>query len=136
MYSLPKADQEVLSGLGYKEKLEAIDKAILVNASFLAQIVEDPEIFGHDLDENEEDPATADGDIAGRYWPFDSKSKKKKLSHNALKDHLSNLTRTRTRTLSLIPLSILIVMADYRQNPISRRHTNHPSLTWISSEAP
>ena len=80
MYSLPKADQEVLSGLGYKEKLEAIDKAILVNASFLAQIVEDPEIFGHDLDENEQDPATADGDIAGRYWPFDSKSKKKTVS--------------------------------------------------------
>ena len=81
MYALSKADQEVLSGLGYKEKLEAIDKAILVNASFLAQIVAEPEIFGHDLDENEEltesDPATADGDIAGRYRPFFPKVDKK-----------------------------------------------------------
>jgi carnosine N-methyltransferase len=87
LYSLSKADQDVLSGLGYREKLEAIDKAILVNASFLAQIVADPEIFGHDLDENEEviseesDPATADCDIAGRYRPFDSKVEKKIISH-------------------------------------------------------
>jgi hypothetical protein len=75
----------VLNDLGYKEKLEAIDKAILVNASFLAQIVADPEIFGRDLDVNEEattaesDPATAsstDGDIAGRYRLLDSKVKK------------------------------------------------------------
>lgn len=77
MYSLSKADQEVLSGLGYKEKLEAIDKAILINASFLSQIVADPEIFGHGGNEEvtpeESDPATADGDIAGRYRPFDSK---------------------------------------------------------------
>lgn len=73
----------MLSGLGYKEKLEAIDKAILVNANFLAQIVADPAIFGHDLDEDEEvttaesDPATADGKIAGRYRLFDSKVEKK-----------------------------------------------------------
>ena len=86
LYSLSKADQNLLNDLGYKEKLEAIDKAILVNASFLAQIVVDPEIFGHDLDANEEetpaesDPATAtytDGDIAGRYRLFDSKVEKK-----------------------------------------------------------
>jgi carnosine N-methyltransferase len=86
LYSLSKADQEVLSGLGYKEKLDAIDKAILVNANFLAQIVADPEIFGHDLDGNEEvtpaesDLATADGDIAGRYRPFDSKVDKNSVS--------------------------------------------------------
>lgn len=110
----------MLNDLGYKEKLEAIDKAILVNASFLAQIVADPEIFGHDLDVDEEstpaesDLATApcaDGDIAGWYRLFDSKVEKKILSHSALKDHLNNLIRT--RTLSLIPLGILIVMGDY-----------------------
>jgi hypothetical protein len=142
LYTLPKADQDMLNDLGYKEKLEAIDKAILVNASFLAQIVADPEIFAHDLDAEEanpaeSDPATApcpDGDIEGRYRFLDSKSRKKILSHSALKDRLSNLIRT--RSLSLIPLGILIVMGDYRQNPIRRRHTNHPSLTWISSEVP
>ena len=77
----------MLGDLGYKEKLEAIDKAILVNASFLNQIVADPEIFGHDLDVDEEeetpaesDPATAtctDGDIAGRYRLLIPMSKKK-----------------------------------------------------------
>jgi hypothetical protein len=71
LYSLQKADQDVLNDLGYKEKLEAIDKAILVNASFLAQIVQDPEIFGHDLDEEatsaESESETTHGDIAGRY---------------------------------------------------------------------
>jgi hypothetical protein len=83
LYSLSKADQDVLKDLGYKEKLEAIDKAILVNASFLAQIVADPEIFGHDLDVDEEatqDSPTApctDGDIAGRYRLFDFKVEKK-----------------------------------------------------------
>lgn len=79
----------MLNDLGYKEKLESVDKAILVNASFLAQIVADPEIFGHDLDVNEEatpaesDPATAsctDGDVAGRYRLFDSKVEKNSVS--------------------------------------------------------
>jgi len=72
-----------LNGLGYKEKLEAVDKAILVNANFLAQIVEDPEIFGHDLDVEDEEnssesgPATAShthSDMAGQYRPFDFNS--------------------------------------------------------------
>ena len=84
MYTLSKADQDVLTDLGYKEKLEAIDKAILVNANFLNQIVADPEIFGHGLDEmetpEESDPATAictDGDITGRYRLFGSNVEKK-----------------------------------------------------------
>ena len=86
MYSLSKADQDVLNNLGYKEKLEAIDKAILVNASFLAQIVEDPEIFGHGLDSDEDEtpvesagPCT-DGDNAGRYRLLIPKSKKNSIS--------------------------------------------------------
>jgi len=41
--------------LGYKQKLEEVDKAILVNADFLAQIVSEPEIFGHDLGDEEEE---------------------------------------------------------------------------------
>jgi carnosine N-methyltransferase len=39
---------------GWSHAKNAIDKAILVNASFLAQIVADPETFGHDIDGNEE----------------------------------------------------------------------------------
>ncbi|CCM01993.1 uncharacterized protein FIBRA_04067 [Fibroporia radiculosa] len=54
-FSLPRADQELLENLGYKEKLAAVDHAILANAEFLSLIVADPEIFGHDV-ENDHSP--------------------------------------------------------------------------------
>ncbi|KAL1757419.1 N2227-like protein-domain-containing protein [Schizophyllum commune] len=58
LFTLPKADQDLLSSLGYKEKLERADAAILENAEFLKQIVANPEIFGigldSELDESEE----------------------------------------------------------------------------------
>lgn len=50
IYTLPLADQEVLKGLGYLEKLAAVDDAIVANAEFLNQIVANPEIFGIDID--------------------------------------------------------------------------------------
>jgi len=50
IFFLSQADQDLLGSLGYKEKLDAIDKAILANADFLAQMVEDTEIFGDGLD--------------------------------------------------------------------------------------
>ncbi|KAL0564051.1 hypothetical protein V5O48_018006 [Marasmius crinis-equi] len=65
IYTLPKADQDLLGTLGYKEKLDAVDRAILVNAEFLSRIVEDPEIFGHDVDEGEEEEGEAEGDGHG-----------------------------------------------------------------------
>ncbi|KAH9934174.1 N2227-domain-containing protein [Fomitopsis serialis] len=49
-FTLPRADQELLSSLGYKENIAKADRAIMANADFLNQIVADPEIFGHDLD--------------------------------------------------------------------------------------
>ncbi|KAL0945887.1 hypothetical protein HGRIS_012171 [Hohenbuehelia grisea] len=49
LFILPREDRDILDTLGYKDKLDAVDKAILVNAEFLNQIVADPEIFGHDL---------------------------------------------------------------------------------------
>jgi carnosine N-methyltransferase len=55
LYALSKADQEVLEGLGYKQKLDEVDKAIIQNAEFLGQIVANPEIFGHDLGIEEEE---------------------------------------------------------------------------------
>ncbi|KAH9474496.1 Carnosine N-methyltransferase [Psilocybe cubensis] len=54
VYILPKADQDLLEGLGYKEKLEAVDKAIIANADFLHQMVDDPRIFGHEIDDDED----------------------------------------------------------------------------------
>jgi carnosine N-methyltransferase len=39
----------VLEDLGYKQKLDEVDQAILVNAEFLSRIVANPEIFGHDM---------------------------------------------------------------------------------------
>ncbi|KAI0791475.1 N2227-like protein-domain-containing protein [Irpex lacteus] len=55
IYTLPRADQELLSNLGYKQKLAEVDKAILANAEFLKQIVADTQIFGGDFDEEGED---------------------------------------------------------------------------------
>ncbi|KZT00712.1 N2227-domain-containing protein [Laetiporus sulphureus 93-53] len=52
-YTLPRADQELLDGLGYKAKLAEADRAVLANAEFLNQIVANPDIFGHELDEEE-----------------------------------------------------------------------------------
>lgn len=52
VYSLSREDQDVLDSLGYKKKLDEVDKAILVNADFLSKIVQNPEIFGHELDED------------------------------------------------------------------------------------
>lgn len=39
--------------MGYKEKLNLVDDAILANAAFLNQIVANPEIFGHDVDDED-----------------------------------------------------------------------------------
>jgi carnosine N-methyltransferase len=53
LYTLPRADQEILENLGYKQKLADVDVAIQANAHFLGQIIENPEIFGHDLNSQE-----------------------------------------------------------------------------------
>ena len=51
----------MLEGLGYKEKLQEVDAAILTNAKFLKQLVANPEIFGHDLASLDEDAGDFDG---------------------------------------------------------------------------
>lgn len=52
IFRLPRTDQELLESLGYKKKIDDVDRAILANAQFITQIVENPEIFGHDLGED------------------------------------------------------------------------------------
>jgi len=47
--TLPLADRALLDDLGYKKKLQEVDEAILSNAKFLNKIVENPEIFGHNV---------------------------------------------------------------------------------------
>ncbi|KAH6903305.1 N2227-like protein-domain-containing protein [Coprinopsis sp. MPI-PUGE-AT-0042] len=63
VFSIPRDDQALLDALGYKKKLDEVDEAILANADFLGMIVENPEIFGHNLDEEaeEEDPSSTQG---------------------------------------------------------------------------
>ncbi|KAG1831496.1 hypothetical protein EV424DRAFT_1571449 [Suillus variegatus] len=58
---LVRGDKDLLDILGYRQKLQEVDKAILANAEFLKLIVANPEIFGHDLDS----PKDADEDKAG-----------------------------------------------------------------------
>ncbi|KAL1745155.1 N2227-like protein-domain-containing protein [Schizophyllum fasciatum] len=55
LFTLPQADQDLLTRLGYKEKLEKADAAILENAEFLKQIVANPEIFGIGADSGLDD---------------------------------------------------------------------------------
>ncbi|KAJ7651014.1 N2227-domain-containing protein [Roridomyces roridus] len=50
--SLPKADKELIASLGYHKKLDQVDDAIVANSDFLSWVVADPQIFGHDLDED------------------------------------------------------------------------------------
>ncbi|KAF5366124.1 hypothetical protein D9757_010946 [Collybiopsis confluens] len=60
LFSLPQDDQKLLDILGYKEKLDQVDHAILANEQFLNKIVIDPEIFGEDEElENEGDAIAA-----------------------------------------------------------------------------
>ncbi|KIK68422.1 hypothetical protein GYMLUDRAFT_91958 [Collybiopsis luxurians FD-317 M1] len=54
LFTLPKGDQELLEKLGYKEKLDQVDKAILANEQFLSKIIVDPEIFGEEDDEDDD----------------------------------------------------------------------------------
>ncbi|KAJ6621039.1 N2227-domain-containing protein [Mycena sp. CBHHK59/15] len=49
LFALPKADQELLTTLGYKQQLDRVDNAIITNADFLSEVVSNPEIFGHNL---------------------------------------------------------------------------------------
>jgi hypothetical protein len=60
IYTLPRADQELLDGLGYKNKLDAVDQAIVANSTFLAKIVEDTEIFD-DVEERSTEDETGRG---------------------------------------------------------------------------
>lgn len=50
-------DRTLLEKLGYHAKLDKVDEAILTNATFLSEIIADPEIFGHNLDTDIDDHA-------------------------------------------------------------------------------
>ncbi|KAJ7272424.1 N2227-domain-containing protein [Mycena rebaudengoi] len=56
-YTLPKADQELLTTLGYKTKLDQVDNAIVANADFLSEVVSNPEIFGHEIEDALAEPS-------------------------------------------------------------------------------
>ena len=56
IFKLSATDQELLSSLGYKKRIDDVDRAILVNAQFVTQIVENPEIFGHEPEDERMEP--------------------------------------------------------------------------------
>jgi hypothetical protein len=58
IFKLSATDQELLGSLGYKKKIDDVDRAILDNAQFVAQVVENPEIFGHELEDERMAPET------------------------------------------------------------------------------
>ncbi|KIJ43871.1 hypothetical protein M422DRAFT_208528, partial [Sphaerobolus stellatus SS14] len=42
---LPEEDRKLLEEIGWKHKLDAVDKAIQANSAFLHKVVADPSIF-------------------------------------------------------------------------------------------
>ncbi|KAF5325336.1 hypothetical protein D9619_010108 [Psilocybe cf. subviscida] len=86
IYTLPRADQELLDAVGYKQKLEEVDKAIQVNADFLHQIVDDPNIFVRDPSEDEQDAPHGHGGHSHSHEHGSSHSHSHSHSHgNALR---------------------------------------------------
>lgn len=70
LHSLPLADQQLLEGLGYKDKLIDIDRAILSNEFFIQQIVANPAIFAEEDDEGDGDEdETREVDLNGGTGP-------------------------------------------------------------------
>lgn len=68
IFTLPRADQELLTSLGYKQKLTEVDKAILTNAEFLNKIVANTHMFGGDSEsegENQEGGGEDEHEQAG-----------------------------------------------------------------------
>ncbi|OAX32849.1 N2227-domain-containing protein, partial [Rhizopogon vinicolor AM-OR11-026] len=90
IYTLPCGDKELLDGLGYRQKLQEVDQAILVNAEFLNLIVANPEIFGHDLDSPKDtDEGRVLGDLHDHARDVHSRShtSHRRHRHNHSHDH-------------------------------------------------
>jgi len=51
------ADQQLLEDIGYKAKLDQVDKAIIENAKFLGDIIAEPVVEGEDDDQEQEQEA-------------------------------------------------------------------------------
>jgi hypothetical protein len=64
MQALSKTHQDLLTNLGYKDKLKAVDEAIIVNGNFLREIADTvgKNMFGDDSDEEEEDETEKAGE--------------------------------------------------------------------------
>ena len=49
------ADQQLLEDIGYKAKLDQVDKAIIENAKFLGDIIAEPVVFGNEGENDEKE---------------------------------------------------------------------------------
>ena len=58
IHTLPLPDRDLLDAIGYKERILDADKAILLNAAFLNDVIASPEIFSHD-------PRDGDSELKG-----------------------------------------------------------------------
>ncbi|KDR76864.1 hypothetical protein GALMADRAFT_95480 [Galerina marginata CBS 339.88] len=87
VYTLPKADQELLENLGYKQKLDVVDEAIIVNSDFLAEIANDPQIFGHDVEDEEDEPGAERPAVTHSHSHDQGSSHSHSHSHSHSGDH-------------------------------------------------
>jgi len=66
VYRLSRADAELIHDLRLREKFESVDRAILENTHFLLKIVENPEMFGYDIDNEEHESDEAQTKLVER----------------------------------------------------------------------
>ena len=135
MFTLPKADQDLLSSLGYKEKLERADAAILENAEFLKQIVANPEIFGIGLDsELDESEEHGEQEPSGSSLEGTAHADARRTPY----PRLDGLRQTATRTTTRIHTPMTTARTRSRTPlPVARRGasegaTSRQSSTWTS----
>jgi hypothetical protein len=119
-------DQALLEELGYKEKLREVDKAILVNASFLNQIVANPEIFGHDDLTLNEDEGDAIKDDPVHHGEFACLVGRGECVLNLKRQSLA--IRTLTHMINLVPIPI----HPFRTQERNTNVINPPILIWIN----
>ncbi|KAI0634305.1 N2227-domain-containing protein [Trametes polyzona] len=86
IYIIPIEDRELLESIGYKDRISATDQAIMANAEFLNQLIANPEIFGHDMDEEEDQEPEVDGEKSPEHVE-DGRQRSHGHSHSHTHDH-------------------------------------------------
>jgi hypothetical protein len=131
IFKLSATDQDLLGSLGYKKRIDDVDRAILVNAQFVTQMVENPEIFGQALEDERMEPETQ-----GR-----EKQAEESLGGSCVR-HVNN-NRLRLSKAILAPKFVPTLIRtgigpciNVRMTAIVDPNSSPPKLTWTNLGVP